>query len=370
MQQVMARLIPTGWAIDETVLQNVDYGLGDAGNKEVDHTQAFFQTGLLYYNGIDAEGKRVPPPITELTNAGFSAQMQGLIQNYQFNYQALKDELGEDPNLMSAALQPRVTGQNVEASQQTAEYATDYIYKAYAECMKQTARKISCLLKDSIEYGSKAYRHIAQKEDFTDRQFSTDIRFLPTQFELQRFEIMMNEAIRSNPELLQFLDPFKMLRAAQEDVKLGELLFRQAQKKLIAYQKQTAQQNQQATFQAQIESAKAQEKEKRETKELEIEGDVRKSQVAGLSNNQTAVLNLVTSILKPSETGGVGTVPPDLKPLVDAVIQNIMVSAVASSEEQRQQIIGQMQAAQQQMQQQEEVQPEEQNIEQQPQVAA
>lgn len=342
MQQVMARLIPTGWAIDETVLQNVDYGLGDAGNKAVDHTQAFFQTGLLYYNGIDAEGKRVPPPITELTNAGFSAQMQGLIQNYQFNYQSLKDELGEDPNLVTSALQPRVTAGNVEASQTQAEYATDYIYRAYSECMKQTARKISCLLKDSIEYGSKAYRHIAKKEDFEGRQFSTEIRFLPTQFEVQRFEMMMNEAVRANPELLQFLDPFKMMRVAQEDVKLAELLFRQAQKKLIAYQRATAAQNQQATFEAQQQSAITAEEEKRKTENNKGEIDLEQKRIEGEWASKNAVLAMVTSMLSKG-------IPIDasLMPLVNATVENLMIPLLAQNEEQKLAIMDSMKQAQQ-----------------------
>ena len=33
----------------------------------------------------------IPIPITELANNGFLGQMQGLIQDYQFWYQTLKD---------------------------------------------------------------------------------------------------------------------------------------------------------------------------------------------------------------------------------------------------------------------------------------
>jgi hypothetical protein len=263
MQQVMARLVPSGWAIDETALQNIDYGLGNEGNKAVDHTRQFFQTGLLYYNGIDEEGRRIAPPITELANAGFSAQMEGLIRNYQFNYQALKDELGEDPNLISAALQPRVTSGNVEASQTLADFATDYIYRGFAECMKQTARKISCLIKDSIQYGSEAYRKILQKDDVAGRQFTADIRFLPTQIEVQQFEAILNQTIAATPDMLQYLDPFKLLSVAKEDVKLARMLFRQAQKRFIIHQQEVAQQNQQATIEGQIKSAQVAEEEKK-----------------------------------------------------------------------------------------------------------
>lgn len=201
MQQVVARMRPTGAAIDESALQNIDYGLGDAGNKDVDAKKLFDQTGDIYYRGVDAEGNRVPVPITELANSGFLGQMDGLIKNYQFNYQVIKDELGEDPNLMNAALQPRVTGSNVEASQLQAEYATDYIYRAYLNCMADTGRKISCLLKDSVQYGAAAYRHIVNAEDIGDRIFTTKIQMLPTQQEVAMFEAIMNKRLFQPPTL-------------------------------------------------------------------------------------------------------------------------------------------------------------------------
>ena len=334
MQQLMARLVPPGWVIDETVLQGVDYGLGDAGNKSVDHAQQFFQTGLLYYHGIDAEGNRVPPPITEITNNGFAPQMAALIQNYQFNYQTLKDELGEDPNLITAALQPRVTAGNVEASQVNAEYATDYIYRAYSECMKMTSRKISCLLKDSIEYGAKAYRHIAKKEDVQNRIFTTDIRFLPTEYQVQRFDAMLQKAMDTTPELSLFVDPFQMIRIAQEDVKLAERVFRQAQKKMILWKQETAQQNQEATFKAQVDSAKMAEEEKRKTEDNKGEIDLEQKRMEGETANKNAVITMVTGLL------GKGIpIPPNLQPLVNATVESLILPMVVQTEEQKKMIM-------------------------------
>ena len=89
MQQVVARMRPTGAAIDESALQNIDYGLGDAGNKEIDYKKLYDQTGDIYYRGVDAEGNRVPIPIQELQNVGFLGQMDAL----------KKKEKGERPLL-------------------------------------------------------------------------------------------------------------------------------------------------------------------------------------------------------------------------------------------------------------------------------
>jgi len=343
MQQLVARMRPTGAAIDESALQNIDYGLGDAGNKDVDYKKLYDQTGDIYYRGVDAEGNRVPVPIQELANSGFLGQMDGLIRNYQFNYQTLKDELGEDPNLITSAVQPRVTAGNVEASQSMAEFATDYMYRAYAECMKITARKVSCLLKDSVTYGSKAYRGILKQDDIGLRQFSTDIKFLPTQVDIQHFEIMMNEVIATNPDIILFIDPFRLRRVAQEDAKLAEQLFRQGQKKMIAHQAEVAKQNQDATFKAQLESTKAGEEGKQETERVKGEIDLASKKMDAESSNKNAVVAMVTSLLSKGQP-----VPPSLQPIVDVVMENIMIPLAAQNEEQKAAIIEQYKQAQQQ----------------------
>lgn len=346
MQQVVARMRPTGAAINEDALQNIDYGLGDDGNKAIDYKKLYDQTGDIYYRGRDAEGNPIPIPITELANAGFLGQMDGLIRDYQFHYQILKDELGEDPNLITAAVQPRVTGQNVEAAQMESEYATDYIYNAYAECMKITARKISCLLKDSVTYGSSAYRSIVNEDVAGLRQFSTDIKFLPTQIQVDKFEIMMQQALASNPDLIMFVNPFQLMQIAKEDVKMAWAFFNRGQKKMLNYRIQSQRENQQATIQGQIESAKAAEAEKRETESLKGDIEIKKGQQASLAQNQNAVLNMVAALLKPSGEGNTaGSIPNELKPLVNAVIDNVMIAAVASTEEQKQQITQQIQQA-------------------------
>jgi hypothetical protein len=358
MQQVVSRMRPTGAAIDESAIQNIDYGLGYAGNSTVNYKRLYDQTGDIYYRGVDAEGNRIPIPITELKNSGFLDQMSGLIQNYQFNYQILKDELGEDPNLISSALQPRVTSGNVEASQLNAEFATDYIYRAYAECMKITARKVSCLLKDSVKYGADAYRRIVKSEDIGDRQFTTDIKLMSTIQEIAKFEIMMNEAMRSTPSLVLYLDPFQLMRIAKEDIKLAEMMFRQATKKMLINEERKAMQNQQQTIEGQIASAQAAEEEKRKTQEQAGLIEIEKTKMSGDAQNKNTVLSMIATLLKPSTDGVASSIPATLQPLVNAVIDNVMVSTVASTEEQKQKILAEMQAAREaEMQQQQQQQP-------------
>lgn len=351
MQQLVAKMRPPGAMINWDALQNIDYGLGDA-NKTIDVQKLYDQTGTLYYRGTDAEGKQIPVPIIEIANAGFAPQMTALIELYRFHYQVLKDELGEDPNLVQQAAQPRVAVQNIETSQQQAQYATDYIYTGYVELMKDTARKISCLLKNSVTYGASAYRTIVNEEQIKGRIFSTKIQLLPTEFEVQKFEAIMNNALAINQDLILFINPFELSRIAKEDVKLSESLFRQGQKKMLIHRAQEIKQNQDATFMAQNESNKTAEEGKRETEKVKGDIDVEKVRMQNEGANKNAVLAMVTSLLSKGEP-----IPPQYQPLVNAVMENMMIPLVVENEQVRQELVGQMQQARRQPEQQQIEQP-------------
>lgn len=342
IQQLVMKMRPMGTAVNWTAVQNIDYGLGE-GNKAIDFKKMFDQTGDIYYHDKDAEGNPIGVPFMEIPNAGFLPQLQGLILLYDKHYQILKDELGEDPNLITQAAQPRVAVQNIETSQQQADYATDQYYKGYSYVMNDTARKVSCLLKDSVKYGAKVYRRIVGQEDIENRVFTTQIQLLPDAIAMQRFENLMNQAIASNQDLILFLDPFQMMRIAKRDVKLGETFFRQAQKKMIIWQRQTAMENQQQTIQGQIQSAQAAEQSKQETENIKGDIDIQKVKIQEESASKTATLTLVTSLLSKGEP-----IPPYLQPLVNTVIENIMIPMVSENEEQKAAIRQQMQQAIQQ----------------------
>lgn len=349
MQQLVAKMRPVGAAVNWDALQNIDYGLGDA-NKAIDVKKLYDQTGDIYYRGRDAEGNNIPVPITELSNSGFLSQLQGLILLYDKHYQILKDELGEDPNLIASALQPRVTASNVSAAEQAAQFATDYFYWAYTTCMAETAKKISCLLKSSVQYGASVYRNIVKEDDVAGRIFNARVQMLPDQYELAKFEALLQQAMATSPDLVLFLDPFQVMRVAKEDIKLAEALFRRAQKKMIIYNQTTAAQNQQAVIQGQIESAQVAEQEKRATKEQEGLMDIKRAQMTAEAQNRTAVLQMATAAyLKSMETGL--PIPAEIKPLIQAVMENVGLAAVVSTEDQRQAIAAQMQAAAQQQEQ-------------------
>lgn len=317
IQQLVAKMRPTGALINWDALQSIDYGLGDS-NKTIDVMKLYDQTGTLYYRGRDDEGNQVPVPITELSNSGFLPQMQGLINLYQFHYQVLKDELGEDPNLSAQALTPRVTTGNINTAQEVAANATDYMYDAYAECMKQTARKISCLIHKSVLFGAQAYRALLNEKQVSQRVFSTEVRILPTDSEIVYLSQQMNQAIASNPAFAQYIDTFKILRIAKEDVKLAEEYYRISMKKMLDDQQAIAQRNQEMNIQGQQQSAIIAEEEKRKSLQMEL---ALKKQISDAETNNDLKKSMVSGLFQLYAKGG--SIPDELKLLAEQVINNV-----------------------------------------------
>ena len=112
------------------------------------------------------------------------------------------------------------------------------------------------------------------------------------------------------------------------------------------------QQNQQATIQGQIESSKAAEEGKQETERVKGDIDIEKVRIQEESSSKTAILTLVSSLL----SKGVA-IPAYLQPLVNSVVENIMIPLVAQNDQQKTALIQQMQQAQQEGQQPQMVQP-------------
>jgi len=170
--------------------------------------------------------------------------------------------------------------------------------------------------------------------------------------------MMMNEAMRSTPSLVLYLDPFQLMRVAKEDIKLAEMMFRQSTKKMLINEERKAMQNQQQTIEGQIASAQAAEEAKRETQAQAGQIEMEKTKMSGDIQSKNTVLTMIASLLKPSTDGVASSIPATLQPLVNAVIDNVMVSTVASTEEQKKKILAEMQMAREQemMQQQEQQQ--------------
>jgi hypothetical protein len=355
IQQLVAKMVPSGAAIDVDAMQELFLGLGDgAASTPLDIEKIWMQTGKLYYRGRDAEGNPIPVPIRELSNTGFAPQMEALMKLYQFHYQVLKDELGEDPNLMSQAAQPRVTSSNIQASQQLANNATDYMYDAFLYVMEETGKKVACLLNASVRYGAKTYRKLLKEEDVSGRNYIAKVNMLPTDDEVNKLEAMLNNAIASNPELIVYIDPFKIMRMAKEEIKLAELYFRQAQKRYLKTKQQEAQQNSQMNAQSQQQSIEAKGQQDAQLLQAKTQQEAALQQAKTQSTQREIIMQGLFDLAKVNLP-----VPPMLQQLIGELIQNVEVPIQVQNQQMQQGL------QQQAMQQQQEAQAQQQEQQQQ-----
>jgi hypothetical protein len=338
IQQLVAKMKPSGSAVNIDALQAIDMGLSEP-TSPLQIKKIWEQTGDLYYRGRDAEGNYLQTPITELANNAFQSQVEGLIRLYEFHYKVLQDELGENPNISNAISAPRVTTENAQNALVTAEQATEHIYDSYLYLMEDVAKKVACLCSDSVKYGAKTYKDILQEEDVDGRVFATKVEMMPQAQDIANLEGMLNNAIISDPEFILYIDPFKIKRMAKEDVRLAELYFRRAQKRYIKAKQQIAQQNSEMNIQGQIASAKE-----------KANSDMMIKDAEATAKERQIVLQGAIELTK----NGV-QMKPEMNELLQQIIQKAAMSLYMDNKQQEQEIVAaeqeQMMAAQEQKQQ-------------------
>jgi hypothetical protein len=146
--------------------------------------------------------------------------------------------------------------------------------------------------------------------------------------------MMMNQAMASNPELVMYLDPFKVVRIAKENIELGELYFRQAQKRYLKTQQENAQNNSQQNAEAQQQSI-----------QTKMQADTSLEQQKALIREKEIILQGVFDLAKANIP-----VPMELQRLVSDMLQNVTVPIEVQNQQQQQALAQQEAQQQQQMQ--------------------
>lgn len=318
IQQLTARMSPAGYKYDIDGLQAMDLGNGKLSPLELQRVTN--QTGNVYFRSRDAEGNRIENPITENPNAGSVPQLQQLILIYNNHYQVLKDELGEDPNLIQQASTPRVTTENVKVSMQEADNATGHMEDAAIQCLTETANKVACLLHDSVEYGAEEYRSIMSEKDVKGRVFKVIIEMLPDDQEIADFVMEVNTFTMQHPDFILYISPFKLKTLANENLRLANLYFENSQKRAIKGQMERAQHQSEMNGQIQMQSnqqaaalAKQQQDDKLAAEKEMMEFKATKDKEVSLLNGFMAAI-------------GKGIIDPNIiMPAIQQLVPNIAI---------------------------------------------
>lgn len=316
IQQLIAKMHPSGYQYDIDGLQAMD--LGNGIMKPLELMKITDQTGNVYFRSRDAEGNRLDSPIRELPNSGSVSQLQQLIETYNFHQQVLRDEIGSNEYAEGQTVKPRTGVQNVQTSLEISFNAIDYMNDACIAMDNENAKKIACLLKDAIEFGSDEYRELMSETDIKDREFDVKIEMLPDIESLTEFDNSINNLMVTQPDLAMYMNPEKIKRIARDNIKLAEQYLRAAQSRAIRGKAKEAQRQSEMNAQIQAEAGKSVEIEKRKTLQEEI---MVKSQLElALSQNKQkqTILDGIFSIYAKGTP-----MPQELAPLAQQVILNV-----------------------------------------------
>ena len=316
IQQMVAGLQKSGHIYDIDGLQEMDLGNGICTPLEL--RRITDQTGDIYMRSKDAEGNRIENPIRENPNLGGVAQLQVLIQVYNYHLQVMRDEIGSNEQAEGQTAKPRVGQENVATSLEISFNAIDYMNDACISCTDESAGKIICLLHDSIEYGSQQYRQLMNESDVKGRNFKTKIEMLPTEQEVTDFNRSIDLAMQAQPDLILYLNPEKLKRIAKENIKLADQYFRQGTKRAIKGRMDQAQQQSQMNSDNQVQSAQAAEKAKQETMQAELTMKAQIEQSLSADKQKETIITMIGAILSKGLP-----IPAEWKQVEREIIMNV-----------------------------------------------
>lgn len=343
IQQFLALMHPTGNRYDIRGLREIDLGNGICSPLELRKIES--QTGDVYFNSLDAEGNRIESPILpNPPNNANSQALEQLINTFNFQLEVIRNETGVNEFAEGQTIKPRTGQENVQTSLEISFNATDYINDATLACADESADKIACLLRDSVEFGSKEYRDLMGEEDVKGRIFVPKIEMLPSTDEITNFENSLNQLIAAQPDLGMYINPQKLKRMAKESVQLAEQYMLFGQRRAIQGRRRDAQQQSEMNGEIQKNAGIAIEQEKQKSLQMEMEVKTGIETALSQAKKEELLISMIAGIYQKGEQ-----VPAQWKGVEMEIINNIALPLFAKNKQNAQAL--QEQAEQEQMEQ-------------------
>ena len=231
MQQLVAKAVPKGMAVDISGLSNALKGMGD-GWKPLDMQNMFQQLGTYYYSSVRDDGTPMGmPPIQELEN-GIGQDLERLVGLYNHYLQEIRNVTGlNETRDASAPSKDSLVG--VEKMRLAASNnSTRSISLAYLKLMEMTAKDLVLMIQDNIENGVTIegyYNAIGEQKVQTikimdkkipDAEFGIKIEALPDEEEKMMMEQNIQNSLASDS--LRLEDAIVVRRISKTNVKLSE----------------------------------------------------------------------------------------------------------------------------------------------------
>jgi hypothetical protein len=338
IQQLIAKLRPSGLIIDIDALSDINLGQGK-NITPLEIQRIYDQTGNIYYRRRTEDGDNINGvPISEAPNNASIGQIQELITVYNHYLDRLRDEIGVNEYREGASVNPKL-GLGVQQSQIAASNnATDFLYDAYLSIYTQTAYKIALLLYDSVLYGGKAYRDYLTGNDVKGKVFDVKIEALPDDNEKQFLNQMVQTAISSNA--IEFEDAFKVRNI--KNYKLAEMYLSKSKKKKMREDMEKAQMNSQMNAQVQQQSIAAKAQADMQLEQVQGQNKMSSLEVEMKLKQSLSKQEFVQSVLMRSYELG-KSLPDEIQVIVDTYLQEEEQKKMMEMQMAQQQMMAQMQ---------------------------
>lgn len=286
IKTILAQTAPPGYAIDIDSLESLDLGQGVGIVDPLTIADIYRNTGVIYYRSVKEDG--ITPnntaPIVPITN-DITGPINAQINIYNFELNNIRTTLGinefRDGSKTDARISYRFAAQQMQAS----NMATQGMYRAWFKTGETIIRHWGIRIWDSLAYGTpnKGYLEFLGKtdadflkyrEDLTKSSYDIKFELAMTQAEREALEINLNSAITAGT--LQIQDAVKIRE--YDDLKLANRVLVYLSEKRRKERMEEAQQNAQMSAQANAEAGVQVEQAKKETYQVQVEGERVKEQ--------------------------------------------------------------------------------------------
>ena len=269
IQQIIAKMRPPGVAYDLSGMADIMLANGRTMTVE-DIQQYFQQTGDIYYSSISEDGiRREGPPVQELRNSESIAQLNQLIEIYNFYQNRLISDIGTSLLAAEGKYTSRTPAYMYQQQKRSSISAVSQIYDGWQNLLKEVGERIVLLSWDKIIIDIEEYKRIVDNKgeesdgkefDIEDEElgirihceddinlfadFTVSITLAPTREEKERLTQMINAALSAG--VITFEDAFKIQNIS--NTRLAEMYLSRAYERQMEQQmlraRQTMMENQ------------------------------------------------------------------------------------------------------------------------------
>lgn len=228
-QQLVAKMRPSGYAVDAKRVSALTNGLGQKNFNPRDYIDVYEQTGIFVYASSDEAGQQQGSPIT-LMPESLAQGLQYISMQLQEHYRSMELVSGVPMSTIGAPSKDSLVGLEKIASENR-NNSLRYLNNAYKDIIKRAATQTYLLVQDSIKNGKNVQDYVNSigdmavdtfkfAEDFRASQFNIQIEVAPDIVEQAEFNEVLKVALQSGN--LKESDVIALRKLAKDNLDLAQ----------------------------------------------------------------------------------------------------------------------------------------------------